>query len=316
LLFSRRGAYLFDNPRPKKSISLFSGRHGALSRPNIPEKISIFSSPGPVKERVPPGGENNLFVHNNMSLLNILISIDDTDNLESPGSGTAAENLAGALRKRGLAQCADITRHQLFVHENIPYTSHNSAMCFSAFSHADTLDEIILFGQDFLRSESAVGSDPGLCVAVNDSRLNKKALITFGQSAKKTIVSKQAAHDLARHLGVHLSEHGGTGGGIIGALAAIGLRLHGSDGRFRGWHHLGNAGEVTTPTALCSHPFIDAVVTDTGEQLAGDTPIIFAENTVKTVLLNSIQAVPVARISGDKHEPRWTTLSKKAMKLF
>lgn len=56
------------------------------------------------------------------------------------------------------------------------------------------------------------------------------------------------------------TEHGGTGGGIIGALAVIGLRLHGSDGRFRGWHHLGNAGVITTPADLCSHPFVEAVL--------------------------------------------------------
>ncbi len=251
-----------------------------------------------------------------MPRVHFLISIDDTDNLDSPGSGTAAENLAGALQRQGLAECADITRHQLFVHEHIPYTSGNSAMCFSACSHADNLDEIILFGQEFLQNESASGSDPGLCVAVNDSRLNKNALIAFGRKAKQNLVTKQAASDLARQLGVHLSEHGGTGGGIIGALAATGLRLHGSDGRFRGWHHLGKAGDITTPAKLRAHPFIDAVVTDTGERLADDTPIIFAEETIKTVLQQGVQVVPVARIQGQGTAPTWTTLKKKAMKQF
>ncbi len=126
---------------------------------------------------------------------------------------------AGALQRRGLAECLGITRHQLFVDEHIPYTSGNSAMCFSAFGHADNLDAIILFGQEFLENQAASGSDPGLCVAVNDSRLNKNALIAFGRTAKQKIVTKQSASDLARQVGVHLSEHGGTGGGIIGALA-------------------------------------------------------------------------------------------------
>ena len=251
-----------------------------------------------------------------MNTIHLLISIDDTDNLYSPGSGTAAENMATAMQVKGLAECSDITRHQLFVHDDIPYTSGNSAMCFSAFSHADALDEIIDFSKDFLRHASAAGSDPGLCVAQNDGHLDKNALIAFGRKVKHTIVHKQAAYDLAHGLGVHLSEHGGTGGGIIGALAAIGLRLHGSDGRFRGWHHLGNAGDITTPADLCSHPFVEAVVTATGEQLQGDTPIVFAEDLVKTVLLNGLQAVPVAWISRNVKEPIWMTLNKKAIKQF
>jgi hypothetical protein len=251
-----------------------------------------------------------------MPPVHILISIDDTDNLDSPGSGTAAESLAGALQQKGLAQCLGITRHQLFVDEHIPYTSGNSAMCFSAFGHADNLDAIILCSQEFLENESASGSDPGLCVAINDARLDKNALIAFGRKAKQEIVTKQSASDLARQVGIHLSEHGGTGGGIIGALAAIGLRLHGGDGRFRGWHHLGNTGDTTTPAQLCTHAFIDAVATDTGERLADDTPILFAEAVIKTVLHQGLQVVPVARIPGQAITPAWTTLKKKAMKQF
>jgi hypothetical protein len=251
-----------------------------------------------------------------MQPIHLLISIDDTDNQGSPGSGTAAENMARAIEARGLARCSGITRHQLFVHEAIPYTSGNSAMCFSAVGQAGALAEIIRFAADFLRQEAAVGSDPGLCVAQQDDRLNEKALIGFGQKAKQTVVDKQAAYGLAQELGLHLSEHGGTGGGIIGALAAIGLRLHGSDGRFRGWHRLGKAGDMTTPAALCTHPFIDAVVADTGEQLPGDTPIIFAEERVKTVLLKGLQAVPVTRACRYGENPAWMTLNSKAIKQF
>jgi hypothetical protein len=251
-----------------------------------------------------------------MPPVHFLISIDDTDNLDSPGSGTAAESLAGTLQRRGLAECLGITRHQLFIDDHIPYTSGNSAMCFSAFGHAGNLNAIILFSQEFLENQSASGSDPGLCVAVNDSCLNKNALIAFGRTAKQKIVTKQSASDLARQVGVHLSEHGGTGGGIIGALAAIGLRLDGGDGRFRGWHRLGKAGDITTPAKLRAHAFIDAVVTDTGERLADDAPIIFAEDTIKTILQHGVQAVPVARIPGPGTAPAWTTLKKKAMKQF
>lgn len=214
-----------------------------------------------------------------------------------------------------MAECSGITRHQLFVHENIPYTSHNSAMCFFAATEADQLEATIRFGEDFLRTESAAGSDPGLCV-VADSRLDQEALISFGRSAKRSVLTKQEAYDLAGRLGVHLSEHGGTGGGIIGALAAIGLRLQGNDGRFRGWHHFGTAGELATSTELRAHAMVDAVVDEDGRALADDTPIVLAEDTVKTVLLGGARVVPVARIAGGTNGPIWSTLTKKQIKRF
>lgn len=251
-----------------------------------------------------------------MSQVDLLISIDDTDNLESEGSGTVAENMARAIQGAGLARCTEISRHQLLVHEDIPYTSGNSAMCFSARTQVKNLNELIHFAQAFLREESADGADPGLCVAVNDARLDKDALIAFGREAKKTIVSKQTAYALAGNLPIHLSEHGGNGGGVIGALAAIGLRLFGSDGRFRGWHRLGKGGDITTAADLCAYPFIDAVVTPAGHRLEDDTPIIFAEDPIKTVLLGGSQVVPVVPIAGIDLGLQWSTLSKRQIKQF
>lgn len=84
---------------------------------------------------------------------------------------------------------------------DMPYTSHNSSM----------LNEIL---------------DP-------------KRLIEFGKMAKQAVTNKQAAYDLARETGIHLSEQGGTGDGVIGAIAGIGLRLSGNDGRYCGWYLLG-----------------------------------------------------------------------------
>ncbi len=248
--------------------------------------------------------------------MKILISIDDTDNLDSPGSGQAAEKLAEELQDLGLAECSNITRHQLYVHADIPYTSHNSAMCFFASTDEAHVDTIIRFSEEFLKKESAVGSDPGLCVAVADSRLDTETLIAFGLTAKKSILTKQDAYGLANQLGVHLSEHGGTGGGVIGALAAIGLRLQGNDGRFRGWYHFGKAGETSTYADMCAHDHVDSVIDVDGDLLAKDALVIFAEDTVKTVLLGGAQVIPVARLTDAMNGAMWTTLSKKEVKRF
>lgn len=53
-----------------------------------------------------------------------LIGIDDTDNLESRGTGFRARQLLQRLAEAGFARPLGITRHQLYVHSDIPYTSH------------------------------------------------------------------------------------------------------------------------------------------------------------------------------------------------
>ncbi|MBU1139034.1 MAG: hypothetical protein KKA76_08660, partial [Proteobacteria bacterium] len=213
--------------------------------------------------------------------MEIYLSIDDTDNLNSPGSGQLAEILAGELQQIGLAsQCSNITRHQLFVHDAIPYTSHNSSMCFSAIIGDTKIDDVIQYAKQFLVKASASGSDPGLCVVVDNDSLDRQALTDFGLKAKQTVLSKQEAYQLAKRVGVHLSEHGGTGDGIIGALAGTGLRLHGNDGRFRGWFDLGEAGKLTCPQDLCVHPSVDDVVDDEGQSLPENIRVIIADSKI------------------------------------
>lgn len=183
--------------------------------------------------------------------MRILICIDDTDNLESIGTGEVLENLCAALHKNGLGRGGFVTRHQLFVHEDIPYTSHNSAMCCEA--EIEDLEKVIIFCRDYMSTSCAEGSDPGLCVIDLDKLKNKKRLIRFGVAAKSTVLKKREAMDIAmlNQGAVYLSEHGGTGDGIIGALAGTGLRLSGSDGKIKGKLNPPKSGEIMTVGALC-----------------------------------------------------------------
>jgi hypothetical protein len=66
------------------------------------------------------------------------------------------------------------------------------------------------------------------------SRLNDTApaLADFGRRAKREVLRTAEARELAATLGVHLSGHGGTQDGVLGALAAVGLHLSGNDGLF------------------------------------------------------------------------------------
>jgi hypothetical protein len=86
----------------------------------------------------------------------------------------------------------------------------------------------------FLETETAPGADPGLAV-VAPRRLgppDREALVAFGRRAKTEVLGREDAVGLAARLRVHLSGHGGTLDGMVGALAAVGLHLSGGDGLF------------------------------------------------------------------------------------
>jgi hypothetical protein len=166
----------------------------------------------------------------------LLIGIDDTDTLQSPGTGRLSQRLIAELRQARLGRAVGATRHQLLVDARIPYTSHNSTACI-AWEATDPAQgtHVIEYCSAFLERESAPGSDPGLAVALLEAlpgSASRDRLTAFGVRAKRDLLSQQIALAVARAVGVHLSGHGGTNGGIIGALAAVGLHLSGDDGLF------------------------------------------------------------------------------------
>ena len=245
--------------------------------------------------------------------MRILICIDDTDNLESPGTGKLAAILASAIEQNGWGQTMFTSRHQLFVHPDIPYTSHNSSMCFAA--EVQETDRIIDYAGEFLARQSAAGSDPGLCVVVPAELRGGDRLCAFGRAAKCEVLTKEAAYGLAHDLGIHLSEHGGTGQGVVGALAGTGLRLGGNDGRLRGRLEVGAPGEIVTVAELMTHPLIDRVQTTDGELLPPEHRVLLGEK-VKTVLLDGKSVLLVVFQTFDAQGPRWQTCPHDIIKTY
>lgn len=245
--------------------------------------------------------------------MKLLIAIDDTDSLESRGTGQLAQIMIEKIEQRRWGTCSRITRHQLFVHEDIPYTSHNSAMCFGAEIDKHRYDDLIAFGMRFLETESEKGSDPGLCVVNMDNGLNTDLLIAFGRRAKTEVLEKSAAYALANDLGIHLSEHGGNGQGIVGALAGTGLRLTGNDGRFRGWFHYGKAGETISVKDLLVDGLVDMVRSNEGEIIAPELSVLLSEEKIKTVLQDHRQTVLVKNTT-PPCSIKWQTLTKQQVK--
>lgn len=212
------------------------------------------------------------------------LCIDDTDNLDSIGTGAIAEQIIEKIISHGFGPCSLVTRHQLLIHPDIPYTSHNSSMCFSGEAPEESLSTIIDLASHHLKTVSAVGSDPGLCVLQYNITEDYSDLIAFGKAAKKTVLTKEDAIKCAQSYGIHLSEHGGTGQGIIGALAGVGLQIFGNDGELKGALKHIEIKKNYSVSDLMAFPEIEQVLNfQTKEKLTPDT-VINISNRSKTVM--------------------------------
>lgn len=247
--------------------------------------------------------------------MHVLISIDDTDDLESRGTGELASIIANDLETNGWGKSRYVTRHQLLVHPDIPYTSHNSAMCFAAEIEDGSLKKVIDHACAFLARESAATSDPGLCVVDLGRLASPNELVMFGRRAKTAVIAKEEAYEIARREGVHLSEHGGTGQGVIGALAGAGLRLGGNDGRLKGSLKMPGCNGMALVREILGHPDVDAVRSSKGDEVRADDLVKLGEKP-KTVLLGGISVLLVSATGADDGAAAWQTLPRQQLKGF
>ncbi len=157
-----------------------------------------------------------------------IIGIDDTDNHESRGTGHLARTMAAALAKD--FRISGIVRHQLLKDERVPKTSHNSSAAILFEGEPYPLDEIALYARKLMLDDFQPGSDPGLCVCEVSQVLPE--IIEYGQRAQREFLEQQDARSLAATHNIYLEGLGGTEGGVIGALAAVGLATSGNDGRY------------------------------------------------------------------------------------
>lgn len=222
--------------------------------------------------------------------MKLLICIDDTDDIDSKGTGEIAEEICALIQEAVKGHMSAVTRHQLFVHEDIPYTSHNSSMCFElVLESALDYDRVISIAENHLRTETSPVSDPGLCV-FRTHQNNFDALIEFGKRAKVEVLTKEKAYAFAKEHHIFLNEYGGTGDGVIGALAGVGLRLSGNDGRFKGKHKIKEG--LYDVNELIELLKVDAIV-DYADHKILDDGVVRVGGKVKSVLLNHQRVLPV-----------------------
>lgn len=238
--------------------------------------------------------------------MRLLLCIDDTDNYESIGTGQLLEEMCHAMEACGLATGGFVTRHQLFIHEDIEYTSHNSSMCCEV--KTEDYDATLRFAREYLEKHAAEGSDPGLCLLKAGGRNRREAadfgpLMEFGIKAQNQVLQKADAYALAEQYQglLNLSEHGGTGDGIIGALAGIGLRLSGADGRVKGKIFPQDGFEKLTVAEFCKKYKAEQIVDENGKRLGGEVLLTFARET-KAVLQDNLVTI-LARKCEEGYEP-------------
>ena len=211
--------------------------------------------------------------------MKLFVCIDDTDNLDSIGTGELLENMMGEAAIRQLGVGGMTVRYQLLIHDDIPYTSHNSSMCCTA--ETDDRAAFTAFCASYLTENAAPGSDPGLCILTDDPALDYSSLINFGKRAQIEVLTKAMAYDAANAFGpdVHLSAHGGTGDGIIGALASAALRAGKEDGRIKG-----KLQPLPGKTAWTASEFarifgVQRFIDEDGNEITDDLPLVFLHPT-------------------------------------
>lgn len=157
----------------------------------------------------------------------LFIGMDDTDNLESRGTGHLARAIASALAAD--YPLLGVTRHQLLVDPRVPCTRNNSCAAIALGGDGDLdLGEIMERVRRLMMGDFQPGSDPGLCLA----RAVPPAVTEFGRRTQRELVRQADARALAAAHGIRLVGLGGDEDGVIGALAAVGLAASGEDGRY------------------------------------------------------------------------------------
>jgi hypothetical protein len=202
--------------------------------------------------------------------VHVLIGIDDTDNLDTIGTGQLSRMLAENLCERGLLHDWENTRHQFLVDPAIPYTSHNSSACISARSSA-TLDALAEAARDFLLAHEHEGANPGLCVA--DAASVPDALVALGRRAQREVLDFTEVQRGARSLGPRVWWTGQTGQGVIGAMGGVGLRSTGQDGRYIALRGIRDLCGVLRAGEIVARSGVARVVAEDGRELLPDDPV-------------------------------------------
>jgi hypothetical protein len=238
----------------------------------------------------------------------IYLGFDDTDVLGAEiGTGRLVRMFESKLPRE--AKLWGVVRHQLLVDPQIPYTSHNSPACAVVEIEDPQVDQheitqrLIDLAAAHLTQLASPGSDPGLCVASADADLS--GVIAFGLDCTHSVQTQANAKAVATSAGIHLSGHGGTNDGIIGATAAVGLTAFGWSGRFLEFGRLRQLPDPVSSTKLLAEGIRPVTLDRDATVLPPDT-LIVTNGWVSPRLWAGVPILPVRFENGS-----WTAPGKK-----
>lgn len=238
--------------------------------------------------------------------MRIYLGLDDTDTV---GADRGTGKLARWFKNQMPDDCriSGVLRQQLLVHENIPYTSHNSAACVIIdVPDASFFEIIINRATQHVAEFYLEGSDPGICAAFEgDPALSD--LMNFGRACTRKVLSQKDALYAARQ--AHLSGHGGTNDGIIGAAAAVGLTATGWCGRFIEFGQLRKMPDIIAVKDLNAIG-IKVVSLDRDASVPKPEELVITNHWVRPRLLGW---EPVLLV-GEKGKGIWQNIGKKRQK--
>lgn len=240
----------------------------------------------------------------------MLMGVDDTDDIEGPGTGRRVRELAKTLAAAGVARPLGVTRHQLLVSPEIPYTSHNSSACLTLLADFERRSEVCDAAAEYLLTVAADVADVGLCLAGIDQVSDD--VLEWGARAKREVLTQGEARPVAASAGIELRGLMGTCGGIIGALAAVGLRARGSDGRFLWLAGLRETAGGMTVEELKRSASIDDVRTPAGMALRG-TEMVETGEWLRPLLLGGKAVLLVEEADGGAAHA-WRVLPRERIK--
>lgn len=237
--------------------------------------------------------------------MRVYVCFDDTDVL---GADRGTGKLVRWFTERLPEGCTTwgVIRQQLIVHPDVPYTSHNSSGCAVLdVPDASFLPILAELGAAHIAEHFMEGSDPGLCVAPETADLG--VLMAFGGRAAVEVVTQADARAAAEAAGVHLSGHGGTCDGIIGAAAGVGLTAGGWAGRFVDYHvPLRDFPGVTTVGAV-EDAGITVVPVDRNVQVPKPADALDTQDWLRPRLWGGRPVAPVTNTGPDS----WTAIGKQ-----
>ncbi len=228
-----------------------------------------------------------------------LLGIDDTD---SPGSATTSD-LALALglhfETLGLAGLISLSCHALYNHPTLAGSCSNRACCLMLDAEPHRARDLELGCREYLRREAAPGSSPGFALASYNQF--DPEVVVWGKTACFTLLNRQDALSLCRHAGISISGLAGSGCGVIGALAAVGLRFEGSDGWIEWMPGLAALNGVYTPVTLSDAIHFDRVESEHGRRPALDDRILIASRPRPVMRGGNITLLLTAAKRGSDH---------------